>query len=186
MIRSLKAVAGAAIVASLTSVSGADITGKVSLKGTPPAEKELPLDASCGKLWPNEKPTTRFYIAGSDGGLADVLVYLKGADIKGEAASKPAVLDQKGCEYVPHVMGLQVGQKLIIRNSDPVMHNVHTTPKINEPFNVAQIAGGRDIERAFDKPEVVVRFKCDVHLWMFAYVGVLPHPYFAVTDKEGR
>ena len=78
------------------------------------------------------------------------------------------------------------GQKLLVRNSDPVLHNVHATPKINKEFNLAQMAGGKDIERVFDQSEVFVRFKCDVHPWMFAYVGVLPHPYHAVTDKDGN
>jgi hypothetical protein len=95
-------------------------------------------------------------------------------------------LDQKGCEYVPYIVGLQTGQKLLVRNSDPVLHNVHATPKINKQFNLAQMAGGKDIERTFDQPEVFVRFKCDVHPWMFAYVGVMPHGYYAVTDKNGN
>lgn len=73
-----------------------------------------------------------------------------------------------------------------MRNSDPVLHNVHATPKVNKEFNLAQMAGGKDIERSLDQPEVLVRFKCDVHPWMFAYVGVLPHPYHAVTDKDGK
>ena len=180
----LKLVAGVLLLAGVAATQAADITGKVTLKGTPPPEKDLPLDPSCGKLWPKEKPKTRFYVVGGDGGLADVLVYLKQAEAKG-APSKPALLDQKGCEYAPYIMGLQTGQKLLIRNSDPVLHNVHATPKTNKEFNLAQMAGGKDIERTLDQTEVFVRFKCDVHPWMFAYVGVLPHGYFAVTDKDG-
>ncbi|MGE3311079.1 MAG: hypothetical protein AB7O66_14010 [Limisphaerales bacterium] len=185
MKRSLKAFVGALLVAGVGHAQAADIVGKVSLQGTPPAEKALPLDPGCGKLWPNEKPKTRFYEVGADGGLADVFVYLKEAPAK-PASAKPAMLDQKGCEYVPYILGLQVGQKLLVRNSDPVLHNVHATPKINKEFNLAQMAGGKDIERSFDQAEVMVRFKCDVHPWMFAYVGVVPHPYFAVTDKDGK
>ncbi len=185
MMTTLKAVVGVLLVAGLGSAHAADIVGKVSLKGTPPAEKPLPLDPGCGKLWPNEKPTTRFYAVGADNGLADVFVYLKQAPGKAVPA-KPVLLDQKGCEYLPYVVGLQAGQKLLIRNSDPVLHNIHATPKINKEFNVAQMAGGKDIEKAFDQSEVFVRFKCDVHPWMFAYVGVLPHPYHAVTDKDGN
>ncbi len=185
MKRSLKAVVGAVLVAGIAHAQAADIVGKVSLQGTPPAEKALPLDPGCGKLWPNEKPTTRFYEVGADGGLADVFVYLKEAPAK-DAPAKPAMLDQKGCEYVPYILGMQVGQKLLVRNSDPVLHNVHATPKVNKEFNLAQMAGGKDIERSFDQSEVMVRFKCDVHPWMFAYVGVVPHPYFAVTDKAGK
>lgn len=186
MMTTLKTLAGAFLLAGIASTQAADITGKISLKGTPPAEKALPLDPACGKLWANEKPKTRFYVVGADNGLGDVFVYLKKFDGKVEPATKPTLLDQKGCEYVPYIAGLQTGQKLLIRNSDPVLHNVHGTPKINKEFNLAQMAGGKDIERSFDLPEVFVRFKCDVHQWMFAYVGVLPHPYFAVTDKDGK
>jgi len=185
MKRTLKAVVGALLVFGMGSAHAVDIVGKVSLKGTPPAEKDLPLDPACGKLWPNEKPKTRFYAVGADSGLADVFVYLKQAPTQAPS-TKPAMLDQKGCEYTPYILGLQVGQKLLVRNSDPVLHNVHATPKINKEFNLAQMAGGKDIERSLDQVEVMVRFKCDVHPWMFAYVGVLPHPYFAVTDKDGK
>lgn len=180
------AITGMLALASAISIQAADITGKITLKGTPPPEKELPLDATCGKLWPSEKPKTRFYVTGADSGLADVFVYLKGADLKSPVPEKSALLDQKGCEYVPYIVGLQTGQKLLIRNSDPVLHNVHGTPKINKEFNLAQMAGGKDLERVLDQPEVFVRFKCDVHQWMFAYVGVLPHSYHAVTDKDGK
>jgi hypothetical protein len=186
MIRPVNVATGLLLLAGLASASAADITGRITLKGTPAPEKAIPLDPSCGKLWPADaKATTRFYITGPDGGLADVFVYLTGVSGQSEVPSGPALLDQKRCEYVPQILGLQVGQKLLIRNSDPVLHNVHATPKINREFNLAQMAGGKDIERTFDKPEVFVRFKCDVHPWMFAYVGVLPHSYYAVTDKDG-
>jgi plastocyanin len=186
MMTNLIKAAGVLLLAGIASVHAADITGKITLKGTPPPEKDLPLDPACGKLWPNEKPKTRFYSVGAEGGLADTLVYLKSADLKGAASDKPAILDQKGCEYTPYVLGIQAGQKLLIRNSDPVLHNVHATPKANKEFNLAQMAGGKDIERTLETPEVIVRFKCDVHPWMFAYVGVLSHPYFAVSDKDGK
>jgi plastocyanin len=182
----LKTLIGGLVLAGLASVHAADIAGKVTLKGTPPPEKDLPLDPSCGKLWPNEKPKTRFYVVGADQGLGDVFVYLKQVDAKTPPPAKPVLLDQKGCEYVPYVLGVQAGQKLLIRNSDPVLHNVHATPKINKEFNLAQMAGGKDIERTLDVAEVPVRFKCDVHPWMFAYVGVLPHSFHAVTDKDGK
>ncbi|MBL9139649.1 MAG: hypothetical protein JNK85_27515 [Verrucomicrobiales bacterium] len=186
MMRNLKFVAGSILCASLLSTQGADVTGKVTLKGTPPPEKDLPLDPACGKLWPNEKPKTRFYVAGADGGLGDVFVYLKKDGLKSDVPAKAALLDQKGCEYVPYILGLQTGQKLLVRNSDPVLHNVHATPKVNKEFNLAQMAGGKDLEKTFDQNEVFVRFKCDVHPWMFAYVGVVPHSYHAVTDKDGK
>lgn len=184
--RFLGTVAGVALLTGVGSASAADIVGKITLTGTPPPERVLPLDPSCGKLWPTEKPKTRFYLVGEDNGLADVFVYLRSDELKAEPPSKPVLLDQKGCEYLPYVLGLQAGQKLMVRNSDPVLHNVHATPRINRGFNLAQMAGGKDIERVFPQPEIFVRFKCDVHPWMFAYVGVMAHPYHAVTDKDGN
>jgi hypothetical protein len=85
-------------------------------------------------------------------------------------------------------MGLQTKQKLLVRNSDPVLHNVHPTPdpKLgNKEANRAQVPKSPDLVFTFDNPEVLLRFKCDVHPWMFAYAGVLEHPYYAVTGKDG-
>lgn len=179
----------ALLLGSLQMGTAADISGKITLKGTPPPEKEIPLDPMCGALRPNEKLKTRFYMVGEGGGLADVFVYLKsGVASKPAPAGPPPVLDQVGCEYVPYVMGLQANQKLLVRNSDPVLHNVHPTPSVagNKEANVAQPMKSKDLEFVFANPEVLLRFKCDVHPWMFAYVGVVEHPYFAVTDKNGN
>jgi len=97
------------------------------------------------------------------------------------------LLDQVNCEYTPYVGGVRKGQTIAIRNSDPTLHNVHATPKINKEFNFAQPVKGMVTEKSFDKAEMPpIRFKCDVHPWMFAYVGVFDHPFFAVTDKEGN
>ena len=173
---------------ALGAVQAADISGKITLKGTPPAEKELPLDPQCGKLH-TKKPTTRFFVVGQGGGLADVFVYLKeGASGKTyEVPSKSVLLDQVGCEYTPYVLGLQTNQKLMVRNSDPLLHNVHPTPTApgNKESNLAQLPKGKDIEHTFPSPEVFLRFKCDVHPWMFAWVGVVDHPFYSVTDKDG-
>lgn len=167
-----------------------DITGKVTLKGTPPAEKAItPLknDPNCGKLV-TETPMTTFYLVGEGGALGEAVVVLKGLEGKSTGASAaPQVIDQKGCLYLPYVSAVQTGQKIVVKNSDPVLHNVHTTPKVagNDEKNLAQMPGGADLEFAFAKPEEFLRFKCDVHPWMFSYVTVLDHPYFAVTGKDG-
>jgi plastocyanin len=170
----------------LQTLSAAEITGKVKLTGTPPAEKDIPLDAACGKVQP-KKITTRHYVVGADSGLANVFVWIKeGATKKGDAPADGPLLDQVGCEYQPYVMGVQVGQKFKVRNSDPLMHNVNATAVVNKGFNFAQVTKGQVNEKSFDKQEVLVRFKCDVHPWMFAYVGVVDHGFFAVTDKDGN
>ena len=177
------------LAAILNSASAGDITGKITLKGTPPPEKELPLDPTCGKLV-SEKPKTRFFVVGPGGELGDVFVYIK-SGLEGKSfppSAESALLDQKGCEYTPYILGLQTNQKLMIRNSDPVLHNVHVTPgpgSVNKESNQAQIAKSPDIVKSFSGPEVLLRMKCDVHPWMFAYVGVVDHPYFAVSGKDG-
>ncbi len=179
-----------ALAASLQVDFGADITGKVILKGTPKAEIPIDMaaDPKCGAM--HTTPiTTRHYLVDKDGGLANVFVYVKsGLSQKNfPAPSEEPVLDQVGCLYEPYVMGLMVNQKFKIRNSDPTMHNVHPQPRQgeNKEFNFAQPTKGQVNEKSFPSTEVMVRFKCDVHPWMFAYVGVLDHPFYAVTGKDG-
>ena len=183
------------LVATLPATFGADISGKVVIKGTPKAEVPIDMgtDPKCGAL--HEKPlTTRHYVVDKDGGLANVLVFIKsGLNEKNfPAPTAPASLDQVGCEYTPYVMGVRTQQKIKIKNSDPTLHNVHALPNTmrdkgtaNKEFNLAQPIKDMVTEKSFDAPEVVVKFKCDVHQWMFAYVGVFDHPFYAVTEKDG-
>jgi len=98
------------------------------------------------------------------------------------------VLDQVDCIFDPYILGVMTNQKFKVRNSDPFLHNVHPTPKVkgNAERNFAQPAKGMETRLGFAQPEVLVRFKCDVHPWMFAYVGVVEHLFFAVTDQEGN
>ncbi len=176
----------AAVVATAGIAQAADITGKITLKGTPPPEKELPLDANCGKLHP-EKPKTKFFVVGANGALADVFITIKGLNGKSTGASAPAaVVDQKGCEYAPYVSAVQTGQKITVKNSDTFLHNVHPTPAVagNKEQNKAQLPG-TDLHFTFDTAETMLKFKCDVHPWMFAYVSVVDHPYFSVSAKDG-
>jgi hypothetical protein len=179
----------AALVASLQIISAGDITGKITLKGTPPPEKDAPVgsDPFCLKNHPTKK--TKLYVVGEKGELADTFIYVK----EGLAAKafpvpdKPALLDQVNCEYTPYVSGLMVNQKLLVRNSDMTMHNVHPIPMVagNKESNVAQMAKSKDLEYTFPKEEQMLRFKCDVHPWMYAYVTVLSHPYYATSGKDG-
>jgi hypothetical protein len=178
----------AVVATGLATALAGVVSGKVTLKGTPPAEKKIEFDATCGKLH-DKDVTTRHFVAASDGGLANVFVYLKEVPAGGATApDKVPVLDQTGCMYEPYVMGVVTNQKFKIKNSDPLMHNVHATPKVagNKEFNIGQPVQGMETEKSFPNREVLVRFKCDVHPWMFAYIGVMDHPYFAVTDKDGK
>jgi hypothetical protein len=183
-----------AVAARFHTGYAADITGVVTLNGTPPPEKPItPLkeDATCGKMH-TEMPTTHFYVVGSDKQLADVIVMLKGISGKSTGASAPAlVLDQKGCLYTPQILAIQTHQKLLVKNSDPVLHNVHLNPatpgnqQANPVSNAAQMANGPDLSFTFTTPENFLKFQCDVHPWMFAWVTVVDHPYFALTGKDG-
>ena len=168
--------------------SAAEVSGKIKLTGTPPPEKPITLDAACGKLQPTPI-TTRHYLVSPDKGLANVFVYVKeGAKGGTPPADKGPLLDQKGCQYQPYVMGVQVGQHFDVQNSDSLLHNVHTLPKVagNKELNVGQPVAGMKTDFVFNKQEVLVQFKCEVHPWMFAYVGVVDHPYYAVSDKDGN
>lgn len=181
--------AALALAGSLQFASAADITGKITLKGTPPPEIDIPYTDQCTPLNPTIK-TTRFYVVGKDSGLGNVFVYIsKGTEGKTfPAPSQTVELDQKGCNYEPYILGVMVGQTLKIKNSDPILHNVHALPTAdgNTEFNLAQPTQGQVDEKTFAKKEILVKFKCDVHQWMFAYVGVMDNPYFAVSDADGN
>ena len=180
-----------ALTAGLHTLRAGEITGKITLKGTAPQEKAItPLkeDPTCGKFHTAAAPTTKFYVVGPGGELADVVVSLEGVTGKSKGASaEPAVLDQKTCLYIPQIMAVQTGQKITVKNSDPVMHNVHSQPAVkgNKEDNKVQMPNGADLTFSYDQPEEFVKFKCDVHPWMFAWVSVFDHPYFAVTKADG-
>jgi hypothetical protein len=181
----LTGVAALLLAGAMHSGYAADVTGKITLKGTPKPEVDIDLGPSCGPL-STKKYTTRHYVVGKDGGLANVFVYLKKDGLKAGPQGGAPMLDQKECMYQPYVFGVVTGQPVKIRNSDPVLHNVHATPRLNKEFNFGQPVKDQVMEKAFDTSEVLVRVKCDVHPWMFAYIGVLDHPYFAVSDADGN
>jgi plastocyanin len=167
------------------AASGA-ITGKVTFEGTvPPADKiKVGADPKCLALNPNG--LERQPIKVKDGGLADVVIYVK-SPVSGtfSAPTTPVLLDQNGCTYHPHVIAMQAGQPLTIRNSDETLHNIHPRPTINAEFNVGQARKGMEMTKTFEKPEPWITVGCDVHPWMRSYIAVVPHPYFAVTGEDG-
>jgi len=181
----------AGLGAAFQVATAADISGAITLKGTPPPEKEItPIqaDANCSKLY-TALPKTRFYAVGPNQELADVFVTLKGISGKSTGASAPpAVLDQRGCLYSAYVMAIQTDQKLLVKNSDPVAHNIHPSPVVpgNKEDNKMQVPNGPDLTFSFQKPEIFLKVLCNVHTWMFAYICVVDHPYFAVSDKDGK
>ena len=163
------------------------IAGRVAFEGTVPPSPALRVDAdpACAAQHPNGLSAETLVV--NSGGLENVFVYVKDG-LGGyyfDTPTEPVTLDQKGCRYTPHVFGVRTGQAIEIVNSDPTMHNVHGAGKVNQQFNFAQVVQGVKNTRTLTAPEVMMPFKCNVHNWMLAYAGVLPHPYFAVTANGG-
>lgn len=165
----------------------ATVNGKVAFTGAAPEKSQIKM---------NSEPTCHaqhkdnvFAEEGevnANGTLPYVFVYVKSGADKWTFTppSEPKTIDQKGCRYIPHVFGIQTNQTLKILNSDPILHNIHSYTKDNEPFNIGMPnVGSKD--RKFTKPEVMIPIKCDVHKWMVSYVGVVPHPFYAVTGADG-
>ena len=182
--RRMFALAVAAGLGCGASVSLADIKGTVSFEGDAPEPEQI--DMAAVKECAQQHPDGAFsdVVLVTDGKLANVVVSVK-AEPGGEAPKEPAVLDQKGCQYVPHVVAVMQGQPLIVKNSDPFLHNVHSLAIDNPAFNFGQ--PNIDPGRKVDPMKVAERFKikCDVHPWMNAQVSVFEHPYFAVTKEDG-
>ena len=164
------------------------VTGKVSFTGTAPAAQPIDMGADpvCSGQHPDALKSEEV-VVNSDNTLKNVFVYIK-AGLEGKtfpASAEPAVIDQKGCHYEPHVLGAMVGQDLQLINSDNTLHNVHAMPEKSKPFNLGMPITGMKLKKKFDAEEVMVKVKCDVHPWMNAYVGVLTHPFYSVTGDNG-
>jgi plastocyanin len=181
--------AGGAAAHTVDAATAGHITESVTLEGSAPANAPIRMNADPVCLREAEGPQQQeTFVVGTGGALANVFVYVKdglGSYVYDPPAGR-ATLDQKGCRYRPHVFGVRVGQPIDIINSDPTLHNIHALPAANQEFNIGQPIQGMKTAHTFTAREVMVPFKCDVHGWMNAYVGVLDHPYFAVTDLGGR
>jgi plastocyanin len=186
-------VGGTLLVVSVPSVtanpadSGSGIKGVVKFEGTAP--KPTHIDMSADPLCSKGRTTpaaTEDVVVGSDGGLANVVVYV--SDGLAAKTSQPpqesVTLEQKGCQYRPHVLAMQANQKLEIVNSDETTHNIHPTPANNREWNMTQ-PHGVSLDHTFAREEIAIPIKCNVHPWMRGYIAVFKHPYFAVTDKNG-
>lgn len=169
------------------------VAGVVTFNGAVPAAKKIDTaaDPVCGQKNPNLMTEDTLV---KDGKLANVFVYIKDgagtdgtkfADYTWNTPSTAVNLDQNGCHYKPHVMGIQTNQKLSITNSDPTQHNIHPTPKLNPEWNQTQQSGQPPIEKTFARSEVLIPVKCNQHPWMKAYIGVLKHPFYAVSAEDG-
>ena len=161
------------------------VTGKVTFMGV--AAQSEPISMSSDPRCMNAGAKTETVMVSGDGSLQNVFVYVKDGlgNLKFPVPTTPLVLDQKGCQYRPHVFGVQAGQTIEILNSDMTLHNIHAWPQTNQEFNVGQALQGMKDTHVFTTQEVMVPFRCDVHRWMNSFVGVVAHPFFAVTGADG-
>ena len=178
-----------ALSAGLSTASMAQVTGTVKLDGKAPEMPKIDMSGVAQCAQQHTTPVMQeTVVTGADNGLANVVISVKkeeGVDLPAGAAPGPAVLDQKGCQYSPHVLAVMQGQAVNIKNSDAFLHNVHTLPEKNEGQNMAQPTTGEG-QLKTPKEAEYFRVKCDVHPWMGAWVAVLDNSFFAVSDKDGK
>jgi plastocyanin len=163
------------------------VNGTVVFDGTPPRLKPVAMAADPACATQHDGPVAaRSLVLGDGQTLGNVFIQVRNAPQGSYTApSQPAVIDQKGCLYEPHVLGVMAGQTLQFRNSDGILHNVHGKPKANREFNLGMPGAVTKTDKILDQPEPVFPVKCDVHPWMRSYVAVMSHPYFAVTNVDG-
>lgn len=178
---------GTPAAAAIDPTTVGTITGRIAFEGTPPAGSPIDMseEPTCAAKHPDGARTEEV-VVGQNGGLQNVFVYIKEGLDGGPypPAQGSPVLDQDGCVYKPHVIGVRAGQSLTIRNSDGLLHNINAKPTANRTFNVSQPTN-METTRSFQLAEVMIPVACDVHGWMQAYIGVVDHPYFAVSSADG-
>ena len=172
------------------ALAASSITGSVTFDGKAPVLRPIAMDAEpdCAKKHSGPVPA-EMLLLGNGNTIGNILVYVSKGLPAGKtwpAPTTPVVLDQNGCMYKPHVMGIMVGQPYKILNSDGILHNIHTLPKINPAFNRGQPATVKEMTTTFPKAETTFQVKCDVHPWMSAYMTVFTHPFFSVTGTDGK
>jgi len=198
MNRILLSLAACALAASMTTdrLSGpaaAQAAGRGTIKGYIRLTGKLPgnpvirmgMDPMCASINRGKRTVQEFVAASLDGSLANVFVTVQGSFPPAAAPAEPVTLDQRGCIYAPRVVGVRAGQTLQVRNSDDLLHNVHGLSARGNGFNVSEPKAGMVLQFHLKDEEVMVRVKCDIHSWMTAYVGVVSHPYFAVSGGTG-
>lgn len=173
--------------AAAAQSKGGTIRGRVHLTGKSPGNAviRMGLDPMCVKMNAGKLAVQEEVVTTADGGLANVFVRLQGSFPPTPAPTQPVTIDQRSCFYLPRVVGARVGQTLQVRNSDPMLHNVHSLSAGGNGFNVGQPSAGVVYPFPLKQEEVMLRLKCDVHRWMTAYIGVVSHPYFAVSSTGG-
>jgi len=182
------AAAPAGGTATPDEVNGATITGKVTFDGQKPVMRNIDMSAKpeCSRVHPTPVKSEEVVI-NDNGTVKYAFVWVKSGlpDKTWQVPTSAVMLDQTGCMYKPHVIGIMAGQNIDIKNSDPANHNIHPMPAVNAEWNESQPPGAADKMQTFPRQEVMVPVKCNVHPWMRAYIGVVNHPFFAVTGDDG-
>lgn len=179
-------IAGAAASHARAAGPSGSITGTVKVEGRVPANTliRMGVDPLCSRLHAGTRVTQQSVVLGPEGGLGNAFVRLEGTFAPTPIPREPVVIDQRGCVYTPRIVGVRAGQKLQIKNSDPLLHNVHAISDKGNGFNVGQPQAGM-VHESTPKQEDVFHLTCDMHRWMTAFVAVVNHPYFAVTRGDG-
>jgi len=186
-VASLAVIAATGIASAIVYArpAGGTISGKVTYEGTPAKPKPIDMskEPSCAKQ--HATPiTTETVVTGPNNSLENVVVYVSAGAPDENAPSQAAKFDQKGCQYIPHVLAFQVNQTLEIANDDQTSHNIHPLPKLNREWNKSQPPGTPAINEKYDKPEFIP-VKCNIHPWMHGNFAVLKNSHYAVSKEDG-
>ena len=191
--RTISGVAASAAPAALSAApvpdAGGQITGRVAFEGTKP--KLEPIDMSkdpvCEARHRQHPAYPEDGEVNANGTLPNVFIYVKSgaAGSPSTPSAPPVILDQRGCVYHPHVLGIMVGQELRVVSSDATTHNVHPMPRQNKEWNQSQPPGAPPLTWRFTRPEVMIPVKCNQHPWMKAYIGVTSNPFYSVSGRDG-
>jgi plastocyanin len=176
------------LILAAPALAGA-IEGTIRYEGKVPKLRPISMDADPGCAKKHSTPMqSEMLVLGDGNTMGNIFIRVKSGLSKTDypTPSTAVVIDQNGCRYVPHVLGVMVGQEITIKNSDGLLHNVHALPKVNKSFNMAMPASRTEAVVTFSEEESMFKIKCDVHPWMAAYVQVMPHPFFGVTGKDGK
>jgi hypothetical protein len=164
------------------------LKGRIRLSGPEPGNRviRMGMDPVCAKIWAGKKPgpVDEVVVISNDGGLMNAFVKLEGSFPATPVPAQPVLLEQKACFYQPRVIGARVGQVLRVRNDDNLLHNVHSSSSRRNSFNVGQPQAGISSDFKLSDEEML-HVGCDVHRWMTAWIGIVSHPYFAVSGADG-
>ena len=181
------ATAGLIHAGGAQSANRGSIKGHIKLSGKLPGNSiiRMGMDPKCAEINRGKRVVQETVAAAIDGSLANVFVRLQGTLPQTPVPKEPVVIDQRGCIYQPRVVGVRIGQTLQVKNSDDLLHNVHSLTAKSNSFNISEPKAGMVQQFTMKDEEVMLRIKCDVHSWMTTYVGIVTNPYFAVSNEAG-